>query len=146
MKLVTIIAAMQHAERGLISLNGTSGVSCPSCKTSIFCRLTMLGMLFRRARIRLLSLSRTPKPLCRLVAVQGADEAESRQLNVRDFKDVYNDLVVLYVLTDSRWKLLAITLHNYIYRRWFRPYRQRTRGLQDGRRHTRLARSYGYRR
>jgi CubicO group peptidase (beta-lactamase class C family) len=40
----------------------------------------MLGMLFRSARIRLLLRSGTPTPLCRLVAVQGADEAKSRQL------------------------------------------------------------------
>lgn len=45
------------------------------------------------------------------------------RLNVRDFQDVCHKSVFLYVLTDSRWKPLAIALHNYIYRRWVRPYR-----------------------
>lgn len=45
------------------------------------------------------------------------------RLSVRDFQDVCNKSVRLHVLTDGRWEPLAIALHNYIYRRWFRPYR-----------------------
>ncbi|OIW35668.1 hypothetical protein CONLIGDRAFT_639926 [Coniochaeta ligniaria NRRL 30616] len=41
----------------------------------------------------------------------------------RRSRDLCNKSVPLYVLTDYRWKLLGITLHNYINRRWFRPYR-----------------------
>ncbi|KAH8905277.1 hypothetical protein BR93DRAFT_777424 [Coniochaeta sp. PMI_546] len=61
-------------------------------------------------------------PLIYEPSIMGTDTATAPKLNVRDFKDVCNKSVPLYVLTDDRWKLLAITLHNYIYRRWFRPY------------------------
>lgn len=53
-------------------------------------------------------------------SIKGADIPK---LNVLDFQDVCNKSVPLYALVDDRWHLLAITLHNYIYRRWFRPYR-----------------------
>ncbi|KAL7948571.1 hypothetical protein V8C42DRAFT_314871 [Trichoderma barbatum] len=37
--------------------------------------------------------------------------------------DICNKSVPLYILPGDRWILLRIVLHNYIYRRWFRPYR-----------------------
>ncbi|PKK47853.1 hypothetical protein CI102_8171 [Trichoderma harzianum] len=37
--------------------------------------------------------------------------------------DICNKSVPVYILPGKRWLLLRIVLHNYIYRRWFRPYR-----------------------
>jgi hypothetical protein len=44
-----------------------------------------------------------------------------------DFADTCNKSVPVYFRMqrgdDSRWPLFTIVLHNYIYHRWFRPYR-----------------------
>lgn len=37
--------------------------------------------------------------------------------------DICNKSVPVYILPGKRWLLLRVVLHNYIYRRWFRPYR-----------------------
>ncbi|QYT04031.1 hypothetical protein H0G86_010966 [Trichoderma simmonsii] len=37
--------------------------------------------------------------------------------------DICNKSVPVYILPGPRWLLLRVVLHNYIYRRWFRPYR-----------------------
>ncbi|KAL6813166.1 hypothetical protein GGI42DRAFT_165563 [Trichoderma sp. SZMC 28013] len=37
--------------------------------------------------------------------------------------DACNKSVPVYVIPGRRWLLLRVVLHNYIYRRWFRPYR-----------------------
>ncbi|KAL5095164.1 hypothetical protein Trisim1_003774 [Trichoderma cf. simile WF8] len=37
--------------------------------------------------------------------------------------DACNKSVPVYIIPGRRWLLLRVVLHNYIYRRWFRPYR-----------------------
>ncbi|KAL7948524.1 hypothetical protein V8C42DRAFT_314740 [Trichoderma barbatum] len=37
--------------------------------------------------------------------------------------DTCNKSVPIYIIPSGRWLLLRVVLHNYIYRRWFRPYR-----------------------
>ncbi|KAL7954521.1 hypothetical protein V8C34DRAFT_294133 [Trichoderma compactum] len=37
--------------------------------------------------------------------------------------DTCNKSVPVYIVPGQRWLLLRVVLHNYIYRRWFRPYR-----------------------
>jgi hypothetical protein len=45
------------------------------------------------------------------------------EMTVTDFVDTCNKSVPVYIIKDNQWCLLSIVLHNYIYRRWFRPYR-----------------------
>lgn len=44
-------------------------------------------------------------------------------MTTNDFRDTCNKSVPLYIIQATRFTLLSIVLHNYIYRRWFRPYR-----------------------
>ncbi|KAL6887872.1 hypothetical protein GGI43DRAFT_417258 [Trichoderma evansii] len=44
------------------------------------------------------------------------------RMDVDDFHDTCNKSVSLYIPRHRRWNLLHTVLHNYIYRRWFRPY------------------------
>jgi hypothetical protein len=43
-----------------------------------------------------------------------------------DFRDTCNKSVPVYIIQDIHSTLLRTVLHNYIYRRWFRPYRSET--------------------
>ncbi|KAK3353817.1 hypothetical protein B0T25DRAFT_581508 [Lasiosphaeria hispida] len=48
------------------------------------------------------------------------------EMEPEDFKDICNKSVPVYVLPTIHCetvRLVAVVLHNYIYRRWFRPYR-----------------------
>lgn len=45
------------------------------------------------------------------------------EMDTHEFFDTCNKSVPVYLLTIPQRRLLATVLHNYIYRRWFRPYR-----------------------
>lgn len=45
------------------------------------------------------------------------------EMTVSDFLDTCNKSVPIYIRRGPQWRLLSTVLHNYIYRRWFRPYR-----------------------
>ncbi|KAI1137128.1 hypothetical protein F5Y05DRAFT_419618 [Hypoxylon sp. FL0543] len=45
------------------------------------------------------------------------------EMDSRDVFDACNKSVPVYILRTSQWRLFGQVLHNYIYRRWFRPYR-----------------------
>lgn len=44
-------------------------------------------------------------------------------LSVDDYYEICNKSVPVYINNCSKWQQVHIVLHNYIYRRWFRPYR-----------------------
>lgn len=44
------------------------------------------------------------------------------RMSGRDFCDTCNKSVPVYILPDPKTALLKMVLHNYVYRRWFRPY------------------------
>ncbi|KAI8946362.1 hypothetical protein F4801DRAFT_583518 [Xylaria longipes] len=46
-----------------------------------------------------------------------------REMDLIDMRDTCNKSVPIYILAGKSHLLLNVVLHNYIYRRWFRPYR-----------------------
>ncbi len=44
-------------------------------------------------------------------------------MSFRDFIDTCNKSVPIYIPDSTNSRILHIVLHNYVYRRWFRPYR-----------------------
>ncbi|KAK3933937.1 hypothetical protein QBC46DRAFT_300566 [Diplogelasinospora grovesii] len=44
-------------------------------------------------------------------------------MKLEDFEDTCNKSVPVYILMNEQWLLVNTVLYNYIYRRWFRPYR-----------------------
>ncbi|KAM0252826.1 hypothetical protein ACHAQJ_007565 [Trichoderma viride] len=51
------------------------------------------------------------------------------KMSVDDFYDTCNKSVLVYISPTPKWSLLQIVLHNYIFRRWLRPYRSVEEGL-----------------
>ncbi|GAB1316349.1 hypothetical protein MFIFM68171_06559 [Madurella fahalii] len=45
------------------------------------------------------------------------------EMDVQHFKDTCNKTVPFYILANEQCQLVFMVLHNYIYRRWLRPYR-----------------------
>ncbi|KAI1195841.1 hypothetical protein F5X97DRAFT_335041 [Nemania serpens] len=46
-----------------------------------------------------------------------------REMGLIDLRDICNKSVPIYTLAGKSHQLLNAVLHNYVYRRWFRPYR-----------------------
>ncbi|KAI0008462.1 hypothetical protein F4779DRAFT_586939 [Xylariaceae sp. FL0662B] len=44
------------------------------------------------------------------------------EMDILEFLDTCNKSVPVYILRGPQWRLFGQVLHNYIYRRWFRPY------------------------
>jgi hypothetical protein len=66
-----------------------------------------------------------------LVYIPSALDNNLPEMSAQDFRDTCNKSVPVYITgADSRVCLLPILLHNYIYRRWFRPYRSEIDYLQ----------------
>jgi len=53
------------------------------------------------------------------------DDRDDLQMNCDEFRDTCNKTVPIYAVIQppGRWRNLAHAVHNYLYRRWFRPYR-----------------------
>ncbi len=51
-------------------------------------------------------------------------------MSVTDFIDTCNKSVPIYIIPSPNGLLLRMVLHNFIYRRWFRPYRSEIERLQ----------------
>lgn len=47
------------------------------------------------------------------------------EMDAADFLDTCNKSFPFYIMPDMRCYVLRIVMHNYIYRRWFRPYRSK---------------------
>src|SRR5687768_1154115 len=54
--------------------------------------------------------------------IQHLDTQPLPEMSITDFLDTCNKSVPVYILLGQKANLLTIVLHNYIYRRWFRPY------------------------
>ncbi|KAK3358218.1 hypothetical protein B0T25DRAFT_631027 [Lasiosphaeria hispida] len=68
------------------------------------------------------------EPISTMYRSQGPVTLPNMKMDPEDFKDICNKSVPVYILSNVLndpllIRLVAIVLHNYIYRRWFRPYR-----------------------
>ncbi|RFU79796.1 hypothetical protein TARUN_2390 [Trichoderma arundinaceum] len=71
-----------------------------------------------RARIRYGATMHSYQP-----SVRDADANRLPDVSYYNAWDYFNKSVPVYIVPGFKWLLLRVVLHNYIYRRWFRPYR-----------------------